>query len=80
MTKTIHFPMAVILGAFVGLSSPALAEKGGGGSGQNASSTHPTGTGTPVKAPQRSSLPPSKGKTQQLLLQERVPGNDKGGL
>jgi hypothetical protein len=39
MTKTILFLMAVILGAFVGLSSPALAGKGGGGGGQNAGST-----------------------------------------
>jgi hypothetical protein len=39
MTKTILFLMAVILGAFVGLSSPALAGKGGGGGGQNANST-----------------------------------------
>jgi hypothetical protein len=38
--------MAVILGAFVGLSSPALAGKGGGGGGQNASSTHAS-TGSP---------------------------------
>ena len=39
MTKTILFLMAVMLGAFVGLSSPAFAGKGGGGGGQNASST-----------------------------------------
>jgi hypothetical protein len=39
MTKTILSLIAVILGAFVGLSSPALAGKGGGGGGQNASST-----------------------------------------
>jgi hypothetical protein len=48
MTKTFFFLMAVILGTFVGLSSPALAGKGGGGGGgggQNAGSNH-TSTGS----------------------------------
>jgi hypothetical protein len=48
MTKKIVFPMAVILGAFVGLSSPALAGKGGGGGGGQGASTH-TSTATTAK-------------------------------
>ena len=52
MFKTILFPMAVVLVAFVGLSSPALAGKGGGGGGQNATSTSShASTGSPSGNP-----------------------------
>ena len=72
MFQAVLFLMAVILGAFVGLSSPALAGKGGGGDGQNASSTSShASTGSPNG---------NQTRTQPQKSVRKSGGNPKAGL